>query len=138
MDTGYVRFNFGTCYIRNGGLDLSDAAKIALLQEVMREAKRNERAGFLVCIVGIIVAVAGFSTIPWTPNAPQLGVVGIVIAAIGFIVYLYYARVYLKFVGQLASMTSKTAVLCPNCGKPLPEGEFAFCPFCGTPLKSSQ
>jgi uncharacterized membrane protein YfcA len=116
---------------------LSEAAKIALLQEVIREAKRNERAGFLVCVVGVIMAVAGFYTTQWASNSFNLGVLGIVIAAIGFIVYLYYARVYLRFVGQLASMTTKSAVPCLRCGKALPEGEFAFCPFCGSPLKSS-
>lgn len=115
---------------------MSEAAKIALLQEVMKEAKRNERGGFIVCIVGVVLAVAGFSTTSLAPNSFNLGIVGIVIATIGFVVYLYYARVYLRFVGQLASMTSKRAVPCPRCAKPLPEGEFAFCPFCGSPLKS--
>jgi len=118
-------------------LRLSEAAKIALLQEVIREAKRNERGGFLVCIIGVVLAVAGFSTISLAPNGFNLGILGIVIAAIGFVVYLYYARVYLRFVGQLASMTSKSAIPCPHCAKPLPEGEFAFCPFCGSPLRSS-
>ena len=118
-------------------LNLSEAAKIALLQEVMREAKRNERGGFFVCIVGVVLAVAGFSTVSLVSTGFNLGVLGIVIAAIGFVVYLYYARVYLRFVGQLASMTSKRAIPCPHCGKPLPEGVFAFCPFCGSPLKSS-
>lgn len=116
---------------------MSEAAKIALLQEVMREAKRNERSGLVVCIIGIIVAVAGFSTPSWLAgNSINLGVIGIAVAAIGFVVYLYYARVYLRFVGQLASMVSKTASPCPKCGRPLPEGDFAYCPFCGTPLKS--
>ena len=117
-------------------MSLSEAAKIALLQEVMREAKRNERGGFVVCIVGIIVSVAGFSTTSKAWNGFNLGILGIAVAAIGFIVYLYYARVYLRFVGQLASMVTKSSVPCPHCGKPLPEGEFAFCPYCGSQLKS--
>jgi len=116
---------------------LSEAAKIALLQEAMREAKRNERGGLLVCIVGVVLAVAGFSTISLAENSFNLGILGIVIAAIGFVVYLYYAHVYLRFVGQLASMISKSAIPCPHCAKPLPEGEFAFCPFCGSPIRSS-
>lgn len=115
---------------------MSDAARIALLQEVLREAKRNERGGLVVCIVGIIVAVAGFSTpSSLAGNSANLGIVGIVIAALGFAIYLYYARVYLRFVGQLASLASKSATPCPRCGKALPEGEFAFCPYCGSPLK---
>jgi uncharacterized membrane protein YeaQ/YmgE (transglycosylase-associated protein family) len=116
-------------------LNLSEAARIALLQEVMREAKRNERGGLVTCIVGVVVAVAGFSTTSLTGISFNLGVVGILIAAVGFVVYLYYARVYLRFVGQLASMASKSAVPCPRCAKPLPEGEFSFCPFCGAPIK---
>jgi len=115
---------------------MSEAAKIALLQEVLREAKRNERSGLVACIVGVIVSVAGFSTSSLANNSMNLGIIGIVVAAIGFVIYLYYARVYLRFVGQLTSMVSKSAMPCPQCGKPLPEGEFAFCPFCGSPLKS--
>jgi hypothetical protein len=129
--------NFKSAIVAVEVLKLSEAAKIALLQEVMREAKRNERGGLLICIVGVVLAVAGFSTISLVPNGYNLGVLGIVIAALGFVVYLYYARVYLRFVGQLASMTSKSAIPCPHCGKPLPEGEFAFCPFCGSPLGSN-
>jgi type III secretory pathway component EscS len=117
-------------------LNLSEAARIALLQEVMKDAKRNERAGLVACIVGVVVSVAGFSTTSLAGNSINLGIVGIVIAAIGFVVYLYYARVYLRFVGQLASMAFKSAVPCPRCAKELPEGDFAFCPFCGSPLKS--
>ena len=116
-------------------MDLSDAARVALLQEVLREAKRNERAGFVVCMVGIIVSVAGFSTISLAGNSFNLGIIGIVIAALGFSIYLYYARVYLRFVGQLASLASKSASPCPRCGKALPECEFDFCPYCGSPLK---
>jgi type III secretory pathway component EscS len=115
-------------------VNLSEAAKIALLQEVMKEAKQNERGGLVACIVGIIVSVAGFSTTSLAANSFNLGILGIVIAAIGFVVYLYYARAYLRFVGQLASMVSKSSVPCPHCGKPLPKGEFAFCPFCGSQL----
>ena len=115
---------------------MSDAARIALLQEVMREAKRNERAGLITCVAGIVVSVAGFSTTSLAINAFNLGILGIVIAALGFVVYLYYSRVYLRFVGQLASMATKSATPCPRCGKAVPEGEFAFCPYCGFQLRS--
>ena len=116
-------------------LNLSEAARIALLQEMMRDAKRNERGGLLACLVGVVVSVAGFSTIPLVRNSLELGVVGLVIGAVGFIVYLHYARLYSRFVGQLAHIAFKSAVPCPRCGKILPEGEFGFCPFCGSSLK---
>jgi uncharacterized paraquat-inducible protein A len=117
-------------------LNLSEAARIALLQEMMRDAKRNERGGLLACLVGVVVSVAGFSTIPLARNSLELGVVGLVIAAVGFVVYLHYARLYSRFVGQLAKIAFKSATPCPQCGKELPEGEFGFCPFCGSSLKS--
>jgi hypothetical protein len=117
-------------------LNLSEAARIALLQEMMRDAKRNERGGLLACLVGVVVSVAGFSTIPLVRNSFELGVVGLVIAAVGFVVYLHYSRLYSRFVGQLAKIAFKSATPCPQCGKELPEGEFGFCPFCGTSLKS--
>jgi uncharacterized paraquat-inducible protein A len=117
-------------------LNMSEAARIALLQEMMRDAKRNERGGLLACLVGVVVSVAGFSTIPLARNSLELGVVGLVIAAVGFVVYLHYSRLYSRFVGQLAKIAFKSAASCPQCGKELPEGEFGFCPFCGTSLKS--
>lgn len=117
-------------------LNLSEAARIALIQEMMRDAKRNERGGLLICIVGVVLSVAGFSTTSLAENSINLGIVGIMIAAIGFSVYLYYTRLYSKFVGQLAKIAFKSALPCPQCGKELPEGEFGFCPFCGSPLKS--
>jgi uncharacterized paraquat-inducible protein A len=117
-------------------LDLSEAARIALLQEMMRDAKRNERGGLLICLVGVVVSVAGFSTIHYAANSLNLGIVGLLVAALGFTVYLHYARLYSRFVGQLAKIAFKSAVPCPQCGKILPEGEFGFCPFCGASLKS--
>jgi hypothetical protein len=117
-------------------LNLSEAARIALLQEMMRDAKRNERGGLLACLVGVVVSVAGFSTIPLARNSLELGVVGLVIAAVGFVVYLHYSRLYSRFVGQLAKIAFKSGTPCPQCGKELPEGEFGFCPFCGSSLKS--
>jgi hypothetical protein len=120
--------------------NLSEAAKIALLQEGMREAKRNERGGLAICIVGVIVGVAGFFTGSYVQSATDLGIhlgiVGIAIAAVGFVLYFYYARIYLRFAGQLVSLASRSAHPCPQCGKALPEGEYSFCPFCGSPLKS--
>jgi uncharacterized membrane protein YeaQ/YmgE (transglycosylase-associated protein family) len=113
---------------------LSEAAKIALLQEMMKDAKRNERGGLAACIIGVILSVAGFSTVPFAGNSTNLAVLGLAIASIGFVVYLYYSRVYSKFVGQLAKLAFKTATPCPKCGKTLPEGEFGFCPFCGNNL----
>lgn len=115
---------------------MSEAAKIALLQEMMRDAKRNERGGLVACIVGVVVAVAGFSTLPLAGNSVNLGVLGAAIASVGFSVYLYFARLYSRFVGQLAKLAFKSAAPCPKCGKALPEGEFGFCPFCGTNLNS--
>jgi hypothetical protein len=117
-------------------LDTSEAARIALLQEIMRDAKRNERGGLLACLVGVVVSVAGFSTIHYADNSLNLGIVGLLIAAVGFTVYLHYARLYSRLVGQLAKIAFKSAVPCPKCGKMLPEGEFGFCPFCGSSLKS--
>ena len=83
---------------------MSEPARIALLQEMMRDAKRDERGGLLVCLVGVVVSVAGFSTLPLARNSLELGVVGLVIAAVGFAVYLHYARLYSRFVGQLAKI----------------------------------
>jgi uncharacterized paraquat-inducible protein A len=119
-------------------LNLSEAARIALLQEMARDAKRSERAGLVVCLVGVVVSAAGFSTRSLAENSINLGVVGLVIAAVGFVVYLHYARLYSRFVGQLAKIAFKSTTPCPECGKALPEGEFSFCPFCGSSIRPEQ
>jgi len=123
-------------YYTAKALNLSEAARIALLQEMMKDAKRNERGGLLACLVGVVVSVAGFSTINFVGNSLNLGVVGLVIATVGFVVYLHYARLYSRFVGQLAKIAFKSAAPCPRCGKELPEDGLPFCPFCGFSLKS--
>jgi len=116
-------------------LNLSEAARIALIQEMMRDSKRSERGGLLICLVGVVVTVAGFSTISLARNSLELGVVGLVIAAVGFGVYLHYSILYSRFVGQLAKIAFKCKTPCPQCGKELPEGELSFCPFCGSSIK---
>jgi hypothetical protein len=113
---------------------MSEAAKIALLQEMMTNAKRSERGGLLGCIVGVIVSVLGFSTLPLAGNSINLGVLGLAIASVGFAVYLHYTLLYSKFVAQLANLAFKSATPCPKCGKILPGAEYGFCPFCGTDL----
>lgn len=115
---------------------MSEAARIALLQEMMADAKRGERGGLLACVVGVILSVTGFSTTWLAANSINLGLFGLVIAAVGFAVYLHYARLYSRLVGQLAKIAFKSATPCPRCGKALPEGEFDFCPFCGGALNS--
>jgi hypothetical protein len=100
-----------------GALDLSEAARIALLQEMMRDAKRNERGGLLVCLVGVVVSVAGFSTIPYAGNSLNLGIVGLLVAALGFTVYLHYARLYSRFVGQLAKIALRVRCRVHNAGR---------------------
>jgi uncharacterized paraquat-inducible protein A len=125
-------------YSRVKALNLSEAARIALLQEMIRDAKRSERGGLVVCLVGVVVSVAGFSTRSLAGNSINLGVVGLVIATVGFVVYLHYSRLYSRFVGQLAKIAFKSATPCPECGKALPEGEFSFCPFCGSSIRPEQ
>jgi hypothetical protein len=114
---------------------MSEAAKIALLQEMMTNAKRSERGGLLACIVGVIVSVLGFSTLPLAGNSINLGVLGLAIASIGFAFYLHYTLLYSRFVAQLANLAFKSATPCRKCRKMLPEGDYGFCPFCGADLK---
>jgi RNA polymerase subunit RPABC4/transcription elongation factor Spt4 len=101
---------------------------------MMMNAKRSEGSGFIACLVGVVMAAAGFYTVPLAGNSTNLAVLGLAIASVGFIVYLHYSRVYSKLVTQLAKIAFATAKPCPKCGKPLPEGQFGFCPFCGSNL----
>jgi hypothetical protein len=122
---------------------LSEEAKIAYLQEKIKEAKRNEKHGAISIVsagvfggAGIIFIVLGnaFGVIETIYAGISLIAICIFMFIFGIYVSLHYEGQYKNLMKELEGM----AILnprCPTCGKELPKGNFAFCPFCGKSLK---
>lgn len=112
---------------------MSEEAKLAYLQEQLKEVRRNERFAEIGFFIGIFVAMFGLIPNPFGRNWTIYGIIGIFIAGGGLVssIYMYRQHLFLmKQLGRLAIVNPK----CPQCGKELPKGNYAFCPFCGKSL----
>ena len=114
----------------------SEEAKIAYLQEKIKETKSRERGGDIIFGFGIVMVVIYFLFDQLRPPSNILYlVIGIPFLAWGIIQGTYF---YLKRSDLMEQMRQMAFVnpKCPNCGKELPQGNFEFCPFCGKSLKA--
>jgi hypothetical protein len=123
-------------YLYNeGGFDLSEEAKIAYIQERLKEVRRGERNGSIWGIFGAVLLGVGigFSSIlgqsTWILEA-----CGILLFLLGLVDVAYCGFQRIKLMNQMKTM-SISIPKCPKCGKELPKGNFAFCPFCGSSLE---
>lgn len=112
---------------------MSEQAKIAYIQEELKEAKGNQRHGSILVIVGAILTGAGFALADVSQSALYLGILGVLLVVSGIVYGAYYVAKVTKLKEQLKTMAIKI-VICPKCGKEIPEGNYTFCPFCGSPL----
>jgi hypothetical protein len=117
-------------------INLSEEAKLAYIQERMKETKGNERIASVASMFGMILALVGFmfsdSRFLGTCGI-WIGVLGIILAIIEGISYVGNSYQYSKLMQELKAMAKATPT-CPKCGKEIPKGSFAFCPFCGSSL----
>lgn len=119
---------------------MSEDAKLAYLQEKIKDAKRNERLGPSGMVMGGVSVGAGVVfNIIWNNTVTYIGgILLIVLGIICFIVGIYmsghYAGQYKNLMKELESMATSFPK-CPKCGKELPKGNFTFCPFCSASLK---
>lgn len=110
---------------------MSEQARVAYLEERIRDAKREERTGTIVLFFGVILAGFGFSVgSNFGLDGTWAEILGILVAAIGFYSLLYSQYKYVRLMQELGGMGSPN-LKCPRCGKELPKGNYAFCPFCG-------
>ncbi len=122
---------------------MSEDAKLAYLQEKIREAKRNERTGLITMFLGGLSIVLGISfNIIWNNSFTFFGVVSLIILGVFmFILGIYasghYNGQYRDLMGEFEKLAIKVPI-CSNCKKELPKGNFEFCPFCGKSLKSNE
>jgi len=118
---------------------MSEQAKVAYLQEKIKEARRNEIGGLALFMFGLFLIALTLIANSFHPFG--LGffagiIVGICAVIIGFCVAIYYGVVLLsRFMTESQSMTIQI-LKCPHCQKELPKGNFEFSPYCGKSLKS--
>jgi hypothetical protein len=112
------------------GVKLSEQAKLTYIQEELREARNNEKWGYLLGFLGAVLAGVGFG---WGSGLQALGYLGILLAAFGFAWAIFCSYRGSKLREQLKTMATKIPT-CPKCGKQIPQGNYTFCPFCGSPL----
>lgn len=114
---------------------MSEEAKIAYIQERLREVRSNERYGTILGLIGALMTGIGFALSSVLGQSMWIvGVLGILLIICGAIYGAYYAIQRMKLMKQLKTM-SITIPKCPKCGKELPKGDFTFCPFCGVSLE---
>jgi len=119
------------------GNNLSEQAKLAYLQERIKEAKRNEWAGTLIFVIGMILILLYVSLPLFLDIRASLLFlyIGLPFAVLGMATGILYSRKYIALMRQLEKVAFKVST-CPKCGKELPQGSYSTCPFCGTSLES--
>ena len=113
---------------------LSEQAKLAYIQERIKEARSRLFVGFIIIVFGVaflgIAVVFPFATVPtWIE-----GGVGVFLCVFGLVLSLFYYSERNLLLMQLKGMATKTPT-CSNCGKPIPQGKYKLCPFCGSSLE---
>jgi hypothetical protein len=118
-------------------------AKIASLQEKIKEARRAARKLRISCFVFFMVAVIEFIIYFFYPDFLEESGIDPIVSLI-FGIALAILLVFLsvaerganltkeRLMRELDSMNVKVSV-CPKCGKRIPL-YYTFCPFCGTDL----
>ena len=120
---------------------MSEQAKLIYLKERIEDARESKNIGFMLAIIGIVLAIIGFELrgviedVGWDFGWVLIGIIGIFLAGIGFFASIYYEDQYHKLLDSLKIMAT-TFLTCPKCGKEIPQGNYVFCPFCGASLKS--
>jgi len=113
---------------------LSEQAKVAYLQERIRNARHAIASSAQVLGIGIVLAILGFMLFA---ILAILAIIGVLLTISAGASYFYFIDQSRKLTQQLREMAF-TLSSCPKCGKELPKETFSFCPFCGAPLEHKQ
>ena len=124
-------------------MGLSEEAKLAYLQEKIKEAKSNVKAwSSIIVLAGSFIALGIVGGVVLSLFSFWVGficLIAMILLGVIFFVYGIYGAVRSsKQYDNLMKELEKIAVptySCPNCKKELPKGNFAFCPFCSASLK---
>jgi hypothetical protein len=113
---------------------MSEEAKVAYIQESIKQARSRVITGGISIVCGAIVLV--FAAIAFSSlgaAAWVVGGIGVFLIVLGLSLSLYYANERSILQLQLKMRETKT-LTCHNCGKPIPQGKYTLCPFCGSAL----
>ena len=108
---------------------MSEAAQLAYVQEKIKIVKRSERMSNLGVVFGAITIVVGLLL-----ENLILQISGVLFIIITFAAGTYFMKLRAGLMEELRQLT--TAFKCPECGKPIPQAEYAYCPYCAAPLRS--
>jgi hypothetical protein len=115
---------------------LSEQAKIASLQEKIKEERNNARNMGIVKYFMFAAAIFGFFFYLGGIGGWATLFLGTV-CVIGFLVFAIgewgAIRTKKELMRELDSMGVKVPT-CPKCGRELRQEGLSFCPFCGSPL----
>jgi len=118
---------------------LSEEAKLAYVQDRIKETKRNEQIAIAFLLLGLIIAIVGFA-FWWLglygTSGIWIGALGIILAIIEIIGYAANRHIHSKLTREFETM-AKALPTCPRCGKEIPKSNRKFCPFCGSQLTPS-
>jgi len=121
------------------GLILSEEAKVAYLQEKIKETERKQLSGDFVIGGGLFMSGIGLILSLVRPDLLNtlyrilLMIVGVIFVVGGTIQFNNARKQYYSLMGQLKQISSN--ITCPKCEKQIPQGNFIFCPFCGEQLQ---
>ena len=80
---------------------LSEETRVADLQEKMRNAKRKERGGWVIFIIGLILVALGFVVAGQFETSVGIIGFGAVFSAVGIVQAIYFTKQYSKLLDEL-------------------------------------
>ena len=114
---------------------LSEQAKIASLQEQIRDARNAARTASIAAIVSAVFAGV-FSALSFDMGNWEVLPLVIIFAVAAFICLISEwsnNKTKNRLLMELDAMSVKIPT-CPKCGKQIPQGNYPFCPSCGSAL----
>lgn len=116
---------------------MSEQAKIATHQELIKEARSAERVYDVIFYIGVFMAAIGFFGYYYPDTllsgdliAFFIGAVGIPVVVLGIVGSRSYGGRKKGLILELRNLDSRI-LTCPKCGNQIPRGSDGFCPFCG-------
>jgi uncharacterized membrane protein YjjP (DUF1212 family) len=118
---------------------MSEQARIASLQEKIKEARNEERNYDIWASISGFSAGGGFA-LYFSLNRDLfflvLGIAGVIGVLLFGTVSFLAKKTKTQLMKELDSLSMKVPT-CQKCGKQIPQGNFTFCPFCGTALENA-
>ena len=117
---------------------MSEQARIAALQEKIKNSRSVERSANFAGIAGAVLSGIGFGlyfNLSRVIGTQLLGVLGLIVMVLGLVGGQANKANTGKLIRELESIGAKIPT-CPKCGGQIPQGNYTFCPFCGAELKT--